>query len=221
VGAASSANSIRVEPSAATAQPISNDDDEETLVRRRITRQIETPVLPVVPSVVTPLPMPPQNGGFNPWKVLVPSMIGLLVIFGVIYAFTRNSQPTNAVAPPSNLAVDPNGQPVEPATPPSGESEAGIPAGGTTNQTANSNSNTNTSTTPSPSENPADIGGVNLNANDNANENSNNKKGSVPPLPSPTRQADETPPQPSPTATKPPLPKPSVPPASASSPGAP
>jgi eukaryotic-like serine/threonine-protein kinase len=219
-GASSTASSVRVEPRQATAQPL-NDDDEETLVRRRITRQIEPPVPPVVPSVVTPLPMPPQNTSFNPWKVLVPSMIGLLVIFGVIYAFTRNSQPTNATAPGSTLAADPNSQPVEPATPPSGESEAGIPAGGTTNQTVNSNSNANTAATPSSVENPANIGGVNLNANDNANENSNNNKGSVLPLPSPTHQADEPPPQPSPTATKPPLPKPSVPPASASTPGLP
>jgi len=217
-GVSSTANSVRVEPSAAIAQPLNDDDDEETLVRRRVTRQIEPPISPVVPSVVTRLPMPPQNASFNPWKVLVPSMIGLLVIFGVIYAFTRNSQPTNATAPGSTLAADPNSQPVEPATPPSGESEAGIPAGGTTNQTANSNSNANISAAPSPTENPADIGGVNLNANDNANENSNNNKGSVPPLPSPTRQANEAPPQPSPTATKPPLPKPSVPPASASTP---
>jgi eukaryotic-like serine/threonine-protein kinase len=216
-GASSTANSVRVKPSAATAQPL-NDDDEETLVRRRVTRQIEPPISPVVPSVVTRLPMPPQDASFNPWKVLVPSMIGLLVIFGVIYAFTRNSQPTNTTAPGSTLAADPNSQPVEPATPPSGESEAGIPAGGTTNQTANSNGNANISAAPSPTENPADIGGVNLNANDNANENSNNNKGSVPPLPSPTRQANEAPPQPSPTATKPPLPKPSVPPASASPP---
>src|SRR6266545_1680223 len=215
-GASSTANSVQVEPSPATAQHLSDDDDEETLVRRRITRQIE-PVPPVVPSAVTPLPLPPQNASFNPWKVLVPSMIGLLVIFGVIYAFTRNSQPTNATAPGSTLAADPNGQPVEPATPPTGESETGIPAGGTTNQTANSNSNANTSAAPSPSENPADIGGVNLNANENANDNSNSKK-AAPPLPSPTRQAEEEPPQPSPTATKPPLPKPSVAPASASPP---
>lgn len=217
-GVSSTANSVRVEPSPATGQPVNDDEDEETLVRRRITREIEPPVPPVVPSIVTPLPMPPQNASFNPWKVLVPSMIGLLVIFGVIYAFTRNSQPTNATAPGSTLAADPNSQPVEPATPPTGESEAGIPAGGTTNQTANSNNNANTSAAPSPSENPADIGGVNVNANDNANENSNNNKGLVPPLPSPTRQADDAPPQPSPTATKPPLPKPSVPPASASPP---
>jgi serine/threonine protein kinase len=218
-GASSTANSVRVETSPAAAQPLTDNDDEETLVRRRITTPMEPPVQPVVPSVVTPLPLPPQNASFNPWKVLVPSMIGLLVIFGVIYAFTRNSQSPNTVAPASTLAADPNSQPVEPATPPTGESEAGIPAGGTTNQNANSNSNANTSATPSPGENPDDIGGVNLNANDNANENSNNNKGSVPPLPSPTRQADEPPPQPSPTATKPPLPKPSVPPASASTPG--
>jgi hypothetical protein len=195
-------------------QLVEDDADEETLVRRRVTRPMTPPLVdeappgpPVVPRVVTMLPsQPPPASSFNPWKVLVPSMIGLVVIFAVIYAFSRNSQPTNATTPGSALAADPNSSPVEPATPPTGASEAGIPAGGTTSQPANSNSNTAAS--PEPSESP-DIGGVN--ANDNTNENSNTRKSSSPPLPSPTRSIEiEAPPPPLPTATNPPLPKPTI-----------
>jgi len=203
----SSGTSKRVEPP--TARQLGDDADEETLVGRRITRPMEPPIAPPeAPSFATPPPsqMPPPNASFNPWKVLIPSVIGLLVIFGVIYAFTRNSQPTNATTPGSTLAADPNSSPVDPAKPPTGESEAGIPAGGTTSQSANANA----SVSPEPSESPGDIGGVNLNANDNANENSNTK-----PLPSPTRSVDVEPSPPSPSATKAPVPKPTLPPPSA------
>jgi serine/threonine protein kinase len=214
-GVSSSVNNNRVEPP--PAEQLTDDADEETLVRRRITRPMTPPdTPPVVPSVVTPLPsqMPPPNAGFNPWKVLIPSMIGLLVIFGVIYALSRDSQPTGATTTGSTLAADPNSSPVEPATPATGQSEAGIPAGGSTNQNTNANQNANVSASPEPSENPDDV--VNVNAN--ANENSNTQKPATPPLPSPTRSVEAEPPQPSPTATKPPLPKPSAPPPSTSTP---
>ncbi len=196
----------RVEPP--TAQQLSDDADEETLVRRRVTRPMEPIPPPAAPSFGRGMSgqMPPPNTSFNPWKVLIPSAIGLLVIFGVIYAFTRNSQPTNATTPGS-LAADPNSSPVEPAKPPTGASEAGVPAGGTTSQSAN----TNTSASPGPSESPSDIGGVNLNANDNANENSNKNL----PVPSPTRSVDVEPPPASPAATKPPQANPTLPPANA------
>jgi serine/threonine protein kinase len=202
-GASSSANTNRAP--APTAQHLADDVGEETLVRPRLTREIEPPVTPPdVPSFVRSMSgqMSAPNTNFNPWKVLVPSAIGLLVIFGVIYAFTRNSQPTNPITTGSTLAADPNSQPVEPAKPPTGESEAGIPAGGSTNQAVNTNINANTSASPAAAESPGDIGGVNLNANDNANTNSNTKKGTLP-LPSPTLQvAEEPPPQPSPKGDK-------------------
>jgi serine/threonine-protein kinase len=206
-GVSSSASHQSVGASA--AYQLTDDADEETLVRRRVTRAIEPPAPPAdVPSFATPLsdPTPAAYAGFNPWKVLIPAMIGLLVIFGVIYAFTRNSQPTNATTEPSTLTADPNSSPVEPAKPPTGASEAGIPSGGNTNQ-ANPNVNANTSAAPVAT--PSDIGGVDLN-NDNTNENSNTRRPVNPPLPSPTRPADEPLPEPTPRATNPPVPKPSV-----------
>ncbi len=221
VSVSSSGTSKRIEPP--TAQPLSDDEDEETLMRRRVTRPMEPPIaqpdLLDVPSFARGASgqMPPPITTFNPWKVLIPSAIGLLVIFGVIYAFTRNSQPTNATTPGTTLAADPNSSPVEPAKPATGESEGGIPAGGTTSQSANTNS-AKPSVSPEVSDSAGDIGGVNLNSNDNANENSNTRKPSNLPLPSPTRSVDVEPPPPSPQATKPALPKATVPPADASPP---
>ncbi len=218
-GVSSSANHHRVEPP--PAQQLTDDADEETLVQRRLTRPMAPPIsAPSVAQFVVPLPdqMPPANASFNPWKILIPSMIGLLVIFGVIYAFTRNSQPTEATTTGSPLAADPNSSPVEPAKPPTGASEAGIPAGGNTDQSANANQSTNASASPVPSAIPSDIGGASQNANNSATENSNTGKPSTLPLPSPTRSVKVEPPPPLPTATKPP-PKPTLPAANASPPG--
>jgi serine/threonine-protein kinase len=219
-GVSSAMSSGRLETSA--PQQISEEDvDEETLVRRRVTRPMAPPAVgempSVAPSVVTPQSVQPSASSFNPWKVLIPAMIGLLVIFGVIYAFSRNSQPTTATTPSSSpLVADPNSSPVEPAKPPTGASESGIPAGGSTNQAANANTNTNTST-PESSDSPNDVG-VDPTANENTNENTNTKKPSTLPLPSPTRSVDPGLPPAAPSATKPPLPKPTVPAASASPP---
>ncbi|MGH9932480.1 MAG: protein kinase domain-containing protein [Pyrinomonadaceae bacterium] len=218
-GISSAANHQRVEPPA--TQQLTDDADEETLVRRRLTRPMTPPIsTPSAAQFEVPLPdrMPPANASFNPWKILIPSMIGLLVIFGVIYAFTRNSQPTEATTTGSPLAADPNSSPVEPAKPPTGAAEAGIPAGGTTDQTANTNNNPNVSASPVPSETPIDIGGLEPGANENTNQNSNTKKPAPSPLPSPTRSVGVEPPPPLPTASKLPLPKPSVAPITESTP---
>ena len=217
-GVSSAASTTRVAPVANGQQSV-DDVDEETLVRPRITRPIE----PVVAAPPPPEPAPyypsgmsgqvpaPNVRGFNPWKILVPSMIGLLVIFAVIYAFTRNSQPTNATTTDPTLTADPNSSPVEPAKPPTGDAEAGIPSGGATDQSANPNVNASASPSPKSGETPIDVGGVtpveNLNAN--ANENSNTKKNA--PLPSPSKAVEEATPPPAPTATKSPVPKPTIP----------
>jgi len=188
-----------------SADPVLSDEaDEETLVRRRVTTPMAKPPLP------TPTPMPAPAPSFNPWKILIPSMVGLLVIFGVAFALTRNSGPTTETPPTSTLAADPNSQPVEAASPATGTPEAGIPSGGPTNP--NEQPSPSPSTSPSPSPSPdSNTGG----ANDNTNENSNTRKAPVIPAPSP-KIDDEPPPPPSPTPTKAPVPKPTQAPPSAS-----
>ncbi len=187
---------------------VDDDKDEETVVRKRITTPMPRPPMPA------PLPYEPAPAAsFNPWKILIPSMIGLLVIFAAIYAFTRRSPtPTTEAQPNSTLTADPNGQPVEPAQPPTGQAESGIPAVGVTNLNANK------AASPSPVASPSAATGVEPNVNDNANDNSNTRKN--PPLPSPTQSVDEAPPLP-PPSPKLPTPKPTLPPPSSSPPATP
>lgn len=194
-----------VVPVKSHSEEVVDDRDEETMVRRRVTTQMAPP---------QPHPGPPQSASINPWKILVPSVVGLLVLFGVIFAFSRN-QGTTETPPTSTLAADPNGQPVEAASPATGAPESGIPAGGATTPTEKPSPSPEASPESSPSPEPTETPDANLNTNANANSNS----GKAPPIPTASpKVVIEEPPAPSPTATKVPVPKPTLPPPSASPP---
>jgi len=179
------------------------EQDEVTVVRPRA----EPVSLPRAPVTVASNP-PYAASNFNPVKILIPAAAALIVIFAVIYAFTRNSETgTNSNQPQSTLAADPNSQPVEPAQPPTGKGELGVPAGGVIN--ANKSLNANAQVSPTP------IDEINLTPSPTANENVNanadsNRK--APPIPNPSRTVnpEDVPPAPSPTDTKTPASKPSV-----------
>jgi serine/threonine-protein kinase len=180
-------------------------EDEVTVVRRRLETTPGTGAHAV--------PALPPDAGVNPWKILLPALAGLLVVFAVVYAFTRNSQqPTNTNQTEPALVADPNSQAVEPSPPPTGSAEQGIPAGGITNNqvvdaNANTNANANVAASPTPDENANPD--LNLNSNENANGNSN-RPATNPPLPSPSRQvnANENPTAPPPAEKKSPVPNP-------------
>jgi serine/threonine-protein kinase len=145
-------------------------------------------------------------GGFNPWKILVPSAVALLVIFAAIYALTKTSTTpstnTNQAAAPS-LAADPNSQPVQAAQPPTGKAEEGLPSGGSVKPSANVNAspNANAAEVQTPIADVTPEANVNANANSNTNSNSNSK---APPLPEPTRSVKpDTVPPPSLPSPKP------------------
>ncbi|MEP6635533.1 MAG: protein kinase, partial [Acidobacteriota bacterium] len=196
-----------VSPAATAA----GEPDEVTMVRPRIDTS------PGFGSAAIPAPMPQGTGsGLNPWKVLIPALAGLLVVFAVVYAFTRESQPAaNTNQTDSSLVADPNSQAVQPSPPASGSGEAGIPAGGATNnQPANVNANANVHAEASPS--PAQTDNVETNVNATANENANqtqnansNRPSANVAIPLPSRQinANDQPTAPPPT-TKAPSPKP-------------
>lgn len=180
------------------------DQDEVTVVRPR--QQSPAQVVPQYPSgqrrapVTVPVqPVAASSGGFNPWKILVPSAVALLVVFAAIYAFTKDSTPasTNTNQPTQTLAADPNSQPVQPAQPPTGKAEEGLPSGGAIKASANANAspNVNADEIQTPIEDPSPA----ANANANTNSNTNTK---TPPLPEPTRSVVPTVPPPTPTATK-------------------
>ncbi len=170
------ANRIVVPTGTAPGSEDAAGADETTVVRPRVvTQPMYSP--PAVPRA----PVPPPAASFSPWRVIIPAVAGLLVVFAVIYAFTRNSQPSaNANQQgTSTLTADPNSQSVQPTGPPSGKSEQAIPAGGAI---VNANSNATASPTPvisgTLSEKPT---------NENQNVNSNADR----PLETPTpRKAD-------------------------------
>lgn len=151
--------------------------------------------------------LPPSAAGLNPWKILIPALAGLLVVFAVVYAFTRESQPTNTNQADSSLVADPNSQAVEPSPPATGAAEQGIPAGGSTNsQVVDANANANAEVSPTPE--------ANVNAEENANtgnENTNansNRPATNPPLPSPSRSVNANENTPAPPPEEKPSPKP-------------
>ncbi len=202
----------------------SDDYDETTVVRTRTTAPVDEPV--IFRDEIAP---PPES--VNIWKIIIPALAGLVVLFGVIYALTGR----NSSQPPANdntLTVDPGGQPVQPAPPVTGQSEQGITPNAPTNTgDANTNSVTTGNTTPAPDGGDVPPAG---NANDNRNgtptqngntgddgeeptptpAKNNNGRGDTPPppqsTPTPGNDADDPPPLPSPTQKKP---RPTPPPA--------
>ena len=157
---------------------------------------------------IQPVTVPPS--GFNPWKILVPSAVALLVVFAAIFAITRNSTPasTNANQSDPTLTADPNSQPVQPVQPPTGKAEAGLPAGGSLPPSANVNAspNVNADEIQTPIEDLSPSANENANRNSNANANANKAT----PLPEPTRRVmPANVPAPTPGSTKSPAPTPS------------
>jgi len=158
-------------------------------------------------------PPVPAASGFNPLKILIPSVIALLVIFAAIYALTRNSTTgeanTNQQVP--SLAADPNSKPVQPTQPATGKGEEGIPSGGTIAPPAIASPSASVAASPAATEDFTPDANANENTNTNSNANSNgNSNRKAPALPEPTRSvAPETAPPPIPSATKPAAEKPS------------
>ncbi|HKG46391.1 MAG TPA: protein kinase [Pyrinomonadaceae bacterium] len=192
--------------------------DEVTMVRARAEPPPVARREPVRVPVTIPMPPPAPASGFNPLKVLIPSAVALLVVFAAIYALTKDSAPgvdanTNQQVP--SLAADPNSQPVQPAQPPTGKGEEGIPSGGTVapaNANVSASPSASVEVSPDPLEDLSPAPSANANSNANTNENSNgNSNRKAPALPEPTRSVvPDTAPPPTPSATKPPAPSPTA-----------
>jgi hypothetical protein len=169
---------------------MADDLDEETVVRPR------TPP-PYTPSA----PQPQASLAVSPWRIIVPSVIVLVVVFGAVFLLTRGSgqiQTNQNNQTQNGLTVDPNSQPVEAGSPPTGATEHGIeslPTATPATGSASPNANVRQSLPPT------NVNG-NFGANANTNRNSNQP-----------REAPTPRPRPSPTVEKesppPPLPKPS------------
>ena len=163
------------------------------------------------PAYEQPIADPATIASFSPLRIIVPFVIVLFVVFGIVFLLTRSpGQPSpNQNQSQTGLAADPNSQPVQFASPPTGESERGIqskpvasPFGGTITETASPNPNAASKSTPVL---PTAINGkfgANDNSSDRGNRNANQPRES--PVPKPSAVKVETPvpkPSPKPAAT--------------------
>ena len=112
-----------VVPTASNQPPTdtaTTDYDEITVVSQR----------PRAASAAATRSMAPvgANSDFNPWRIAIPALAALILVFTGLFVFTRNSSQTNPNDSP--LSVDPNSQPVTPSQPATGQAEQGIKANG-------------------------------------------------------------------------------------------
>jgi serine/threonine-protein kinase len=100
-------------------------DEEATVVSADYSR----PRTDELPPPVAPVP---EHSTFSPWRIAVPALAALAVIFAVVYAIQSRSGPVSSQDPTPPLQTDPNGQPVQSMTPPTGQAERNlVPASGT------------------------------------------------------------------------------------------
>jgi serine/threonine-protein kinase len=115
---------------ARTTVVAADDDDEATVVGRRHTSAV---VVPQTTGEERPLPPPvalPAEPAFNPWRIAVPAIAAVAIIFAVFFAFQRRGVSSEQTEQPP-LQADPNGQAAQPITPPTGQAESNLaPAGG-------------------------------------------------------------------------------------------
>ncbi|HEX8502431.1 MAG TPA: serine/threonine-protein kinase [Pyrinomonadaceae bacterium] len=159
---------------------VAAEDDEATVVGARYVRSdtgavgAATAAEELPPPVVAPLPEP----AFNPWRIAVPAIAAVAILFAVFFAFQRRGVSSEQTQQPP-LQADPNGQAVQPITPPTGQAERDLtPAGGV----------------PTPSATAGDVGGLpatspGANANASAGASPNPDPGASP-SPAP-RKVDE------------------------------
>jgi hypothetical protein len=174
-----------------------DDLDEETIVTPRQPLDEVTVVQArreSAPLAQTPTAAPPAS--VNPWRILLPAAIVLVAVFGVVFLLTRGSGQTqlhNANVTQPGLVPDPNSQPVQPASPATGESERNIqsqPSQSPIPRSANVNANVG-----------EQVPATTVNGNFGANSNRNtNQRESPTPKPSP-KEEDEPPPPPKATPT--------------------
>jgi serine/threonine-protein kinase len=108
------------------------DDDEATVVSaghapaRLRAAAAATTTGEELPPPVAPLP---AESSFNPWRVAVPAIAVIAIVFAVFYAFQRRGVSSEQAQPDATpLQADPNGQPVQPISPPTGQAEHNISA---------------------------------------------------------------------------------------------
>jgi serine/threonine-protein kinase len=179
-------------------------DEEATVVSADYSR----PRTDELPPPIAPVP---ERTSFSPWRIAVPALAVLAIIFAVVYAMQSRSGPTSTQDPTAPLQTDPNGQPVQSMSPPTGQAERNlVPASGTPTPpgTAGEVIGGTVPTTPAGNNNAAAPSPTpvkeNANQNSKPDENANNDNGGEP-KETPTPRTKSTPePSDKPTPVPPP-----------------
>ncbi|MFL6256252.1 MAG: protein kinase domain-containing protein [Pyrinomonadaceae bacterium] len=99
---------------------VARDDDEATVVSADYVRAGTTGE--ELPPPVAPLPEP----SFNLWRVAVPAIAVVAIVFAVFFAFQRRGVSSEQQSDQPPLQADPNGQAVQPISPPTGQAERNL-----------------------------------------------------------------------------------------------
>jgi serine/threonine-protein kinase len=176
---------IPTSPNEPARKTLGRDDEEATVVSAG---HVHTPT-DELPPPIAPLPEP----SFNPWRIAVPAIAVIAIIFAIFFVFQRRGVSSSEQQPHAPLQTDPNGQPVQSITPPTGQAErnlAPVPGAptptasagdpGTVPGTANGG-NVNAAATPTPVH-----GKGNVNRDEQPAENDNNNDDDNAPKATPT-----------------------------------
>jgi serine/threonine protein kinase len=160
------------------------EKDEATVVRPRA-----EPSQVVESEIISAEAIPPAES-FNPWRIVIPAVAGLLVIFAVVFALTRNSTSQPAANDNSQpLNVDPGSQPVQPAQMPTGAGEQNIKPNAPLTPTE---ANINAPLEPNPNRNEnTRLPAGNANENNNTGLTANDNSGETQPSPSPGKNSNQ------------------------------
>ncbi|HEY0098412.1 MAG TPA: protein kinase [Pyrinomonadaceae bacterium] len=166
---------------------------------------------------------PPPVASFNPWRIMIPAAVLLVVLLAAFFAFQRSdSSATNDNLQP--LTADPNASPVQPGATPTGSGESNIvPATGAPTPSATTPAQTSTGTggtvaNPNPTAEATPT--ATPERDDAQNSNTPEEEEEDEPTPTPTPRRNPTPPPVrTPPVDDPPPPSPrATPPADLSSP---
>ncbi len=189
--------------------PVPADDlDEITVIQPRP----ETTLVRSRQEIPLPAEQVDRRAGpttVSPWRVMIPAAIVMVVVFGAVFLLTRGTVQTTSDQTNGQqigLTADPNSQPVQAVSPPTGESEHGIqaqplPSSSSSPLAAKENANANQNTNQRGQLPPANLSG-NFGAEPSpsarASKNANVPRESPTPKTSPSVKS-EPPPQASPT----------------------
>ena len=172
---------------------VADDMDEETVVRPRT--EVTPPPSGEYGNLYREPPVVTVDR-FNPWRIIVPAAIALVVVFAAVFLLTRGT----STADPNQLPLnaDPNSTPVQPAGTPTGQSESDVRPIAVATPTPEA-----TKPVESATKVPAKVTGDFGNENSNTGRGNRNSNQSVP-------ETEPPPPPPRPSPTVRTIPTPSV-----------